>query len=65
MCIVVTDFSSDFLVTVVILITKVAIDVWYQVYQFSVVIMVISGTKVINFMVIMVISGATVINFLW
>jgi len=49
MCITVTDFSSDFLVTVVVLITKVASDVWYQVHQFSVVIMIISGTKVIHF----------------
>jgi hypothetical protein len=49
MCIVVTDFSSDFLVTVVvILITKFTSDIWYQGHQFSVVIMIISGTKVIN-----------------
>jgi hypothetical protein len=80
MYIVVTDFSNDFLVTVVILISKVAGYVWYQVHQFSVVIMIISGTKVINFygnygylwyqgyqfsMVIMVISGTKVISFLW
>jgi hypothetical protein len=80
MCIAVTDFSSDFLVTVFVLITKVASDVWYKVHQFSVVIMIISGTKVLHFygtyghnwchgyqfsMVIMAISGTKVICFLW
>jgi hypothetical protein len=80
MCIAVTDFSIDSLVTVVVLITKIASDVWYQVHQFSVVIVIISGTKIIHFygtygylwchgykfsMVIMVISGTKVISFLW
>jgi hypothetical protein len=81
MCIVVTDFSNDSLVTVVvILITKFTSDVWHQGHQFSVVIMIISGTKVINifgnyglslvlrlsvFMVILVIFCTKVISFLW